>query len=504
MKFIQGTNRRQASLFPITLEDAIENDNTVRAIDTFVNGLELGQLGFKTVFEENGRPAYRPSTLLKLYIYGYMNRIRSSRQLEKECKRNIEIMWLIEGLTPDHNTISNFRRDNPKAIKRVFQATVTIAKNFGLIGGTLIAGDSTKLRAQNSRKNNFNQKKIKRQLEYIDKKLQHYNDLLAKEDGDTNKNELQQQVDKHSSRRVKYEKLNEHLKRTKQDQVSTTDPDSKQMVVRMGFTEVAYNLQSTVDSKHYIPIDYKVTNVMDRKAMGNMLRRAKTILGTNDFTALYDKGYHSGSQFKIASELGVNTLVAVPRVNSVTPIPDLNYSRENFTYNHQTDSYTCPEGKQMTSNGSEYLHSSGDFKYKIYRSSACTDCRVQKLCSSAKKGRAVQRSEYRDYLEANDKRMSQAEELFKRRQAIVEHPFGTIKRQWGFDHIMTKRTMARASGDVGFIFIAYNLKRIINILGKEAFKALYLFFEHLTIQSITLKIYFSTNIIYKGSSLKYI
>lgn len=135
MKFIQGTNRRQASLFPITLEDAIENDNTVRAIDTFVNGLELGQLGFKTVFEENGRPAYRPSTLLKLYIYGYMNRIRSSRQLEKECKRNIEIMWLIEGLTPDHNTISNFRRDNPKAIKRVFQATVTIAKNFGLIGG---------------------------------------------------------------------------------------------------------------------------------------------------------------------------------------------------------------------------------------------------------------------------------------------------------------------------------------------------------------------------------
>ncbi len=177
MRYITGKDHRQSSLFPISLEDAIEKDNPVRAIDTFVNGLDMEKLGFKVHFPENGRPAYRPGTLLKLYIYGYMNRTRSSRQLEKECGRNIEVMWLVEGLAPDHNTIGNFRRDNPKAIKKVFRATVRIARNFGLLGRVLIAGDSTKLRAQNSKKNNYNQKKIDR---HIDKKPEEYQGLLEK------------------------------------------------------------------------------------------------------------------------------------------------------------------------------------------------------------------------------------------------------------------------------------------------------------------------------------
>lgn len=477
MKFIQGTDRRQASLFPIALEDAIENDNTVRAIDTFVNSLGLDQLGFKTDFGENGRPAYHPSTLLKLYIYGYMNRIRSSRQLEKECKRNIEIMWLIEGLAPDHNTISNFRKNNPKAIKRVFHATVSMAKNFGLIGGVLIAGDSTKLRAQNSKKNNFNQRKIQRQLEYIDKKLQQYNELLAEEDSDTDTGQIQQEIKKHSSRRKGYEKLREQLKESKQDQISTSDPDSKQLLIRMGITEVAYSVQSSVDSKHCIPIDYRVTNRNDRNAMGNMLMRAKSILGTNGFTALYDKGYHSGSQFKVADKLGIDTLVAIPAPVSPTAAPNPFYVRENFKYDERTDSYTCPEGNLMKSNGSRYLHSSGEFRYKLYRTPACKMCKVRELCTSSKKGRAIQRSEYRRYLEANEQRVSQGQETYRKRQAIVEHPFGTIKRQWGFDHVLTKRTMARASADIGLIFIAYNLKRIMNIMGKSALKNSYGLFK---------------------------
>ena len=470
MKYIQGTDRRQASLFPVTLEDAIEQDNTVRAIDIFVNGLELDQLGFKTDFGENGRPAYHPATLLKLYIYGYMNRVRSSRQLEKECKRNIELMWLLEGLTPDHNTISNFRRDNPKAIKRVFRATVSIARNFGLIGGTLIAGDSTKLRAQNSKKNNYNLKKIQRHLEYIDKKLEQYDKLLSGEDGDTDKNEIKKEIDKHSRRRVGYVKLREQLKLCKEDQISTSDPDSRQLLIRMGITEVAYSIQSTVDSKHCIPIDYKVTNQNDRAVMGNMLMRAKSILGTSDFTALYDKGYHSGSQFKIADNLGIDTLVAIPDSASVTPVPNPFYVRENFQYDGDTDTYTCPEGNIMRSNGSRYLHSSGDFRYKLYRTPACRMCSVRNLCTTSKKGRHIQRSEYRRHLEANEKRILQRLEEYKMRQSIVEHPFGTIKRQWGFDHVMTKRTKARASADIGLIFIAYNLKRIMNIMGKKAFE----------------------------------
>ncbi|WP_300435429.1 IS1182 family transposase [Christiangramia sp.] len=472
MKFIQGTDRRQASLFPVTLDDIIEQDNTVRAIDIFVNSLELAQLGFKADFGENGRPAYSPATLLKLYIYGYMNKVRSSRQLEKECKRNIELMWLLEGLTPDHNTINNFRRDNPKAIKKVFRATVSIARNFGLIGGILIAGDSTKLRAQNSKKNNYNQKKIQRQLEYIDKKLQQYNELLAEEDGDTNRNEIQKEINKHSRRRKNYKQLQEQLKISKEEQISTSDPESRQILIRRNITEVAYNIQSTVDAKHCIPIDYKVTNQGDRKAMGNMLLRAKSILGTSDFTALYDKGYHSGSQFMIANKLGIDTLVAIPAPVSATPAPDPYYVRENFKYNDKTDTYTCPEGNLMKSNGSRYLHSSGEFRYKLYKTPACKACKVMELCTKSKKGRSIQRSEYRAYLEANEKRVLQSKETYKRRQAIVEHPFGTIKRQWGFDHVMTKKTKARASADIGLIFIAYNLKRIMNIMGKKAFGSL--------------------------------
>jgi transposase len=258
MKHITGTDRRQSSLFPTSLEDAIENENTVRDIDTFVDGLDLGKLGFKVHFPENGRPAYHPATLLKLYIYGYMKRVRSSRQLEKECKRNIEVMWLVESLAHDHNTISNFRRDNPKAIKKVFRATVAIARNFGLIGGILIAGDSTKLRAQNSKKNNYNQKKIDRHIVYIDKKLEEYQGLLEKGDGDMD--DIKDNIDKHRKRREGYQKLERQLRESGQEQISTSDPESRQIIVRNNITEVAYNIQATMDAEHCMPIDYPVTN----------------------------------------------------------------------------------------------------------------------------------------------------------------------------------------------------------------------------------------------------
>ena len=206
MKYVQGQNREQTYLFPVSLDDAVDAENEVRIIDLFVDSLDLSEFGFKLECTENGRPAYHPTDLLKLYIYGYLNRLRSPRSLEKECKRNIEVMWLIRNLCPDHNTISNFRRDNPKAIKMVFRETVKIARHFNLIGGTLIAGDSTKLRAQNSKKNNFNQKKIDRHLEYIENKLAEYNNALAESDGD-NKKHLEQQIKKQNQRKEGYKNI---------------------------------------------------------------------------------------------------------------------------------------------------------------------------------------------------------------------------------------------------------------------------------------------------------
>ena len=261
IKFIQGQNRQQIILFPVSLDDAVGPENEARLIDVFVDSLKLDGFGFKTCFIENGRPAYHPADLLKLYIYGYLNRVRSSRQLEKECKRNIEVMWLLKSLSPDHNTISNFRRDNPKAIKKVFRETVKIAQYFNLTGGTLIAGDSTKLRAQNSKKNNFNQKKIDRHLEYIENKLSEYEKALAENDGD--KEEIKKEIDKQNQRRDGYKEIEKQLKETGQVQVSTSGPESRQMITRNNITEVAYNVQTTLDAKHNLPIDFDVTNTND-------------------------------------------------------------------------------------------------------------------------------------------------------------------------------------------------------------------------------------------------
>lgn len=465
-KFIKGENRNQIQFF--CLEQAIDPNNEVRLIDLFVNSLQLKDYGFKTEFEENGRPAYHPADLLRLFIYGYLNRIRSSRHLEKECKRNLELMWLMRGLAPDHNTIANFRKDNPKAIQKVFRATVQLAKHFDLIGGKLIAGDSTKMRAQNSKKNNFNPKKIERHIAYIDSKLEEYSGILAAEDGDSaQKQEAQEKIQKHLSQKEKYQKMQQELKETGDTQISTSDPDSRQMITRNHITEVAYNTQSTVDAKHNIPIDFKVTNQNDSKAMGAMVRRAKTILGTSDFTALYDKGYHTGSEFDYANNHGVEVIVAFPEVSSHAP--DLAFDVEHFEYDKTLDQYTCPAGQVLTTNGRWYNKASGKTmnRMKHYKTKACLSCPLFHSCTTNKKGRLIERSEHQNLIDANKKRLYENKELYLKRQAIVEHPFGVIKRQWDFYYIMTKKTIKHAQADVGLIFTAYNLRRIFNIIDKK-------------------------------------
>jgi len=462
MKYIQGQNRSQTYLFPHTLDDAISADNEVRLIDAFVDSLALESFGFKVEHIENGRPAYHPGDLLKLFIYGYMNKIRSSRRLEKESQRNIEVMWLLGNLQPDHNTISNFRRDNPIAIRKVFRETVKIANYFNLIGGSLIAGDSTKFRAQNSKKNNFNQKKISRHLDYIENKLQEYNEALAQGDGD-NKEHIEAQIEKHKQRAEGYREIETQLKESGESQVSTSDPDSRQLVIRNNITEVAYNLQTTVDAKNNLLIDYKVTNCNDVKAMGNMLQRAKSILRTNQFTALYDKGYHTGSEFKMAHDLDINTLVAIP--NQTFQAPDPAYNAESFTYIPDGDYYLCPQNQQLTTTGK--WHKAEAYSFKRYTTKACKACSAKDQCTKSIRGKGLHRSEFHEYIQHNKERVELNKQLYKRRQAIVEHPYGTIKRQWGFSYIMTKKGSKRASADVGLMMTAYNLRRIINILGME-------------------------------------
>lgn len=471
MKFIQGQNREQTYLFPVSLDDAVDAENEVRLIDVFVDSLKPEEFGFKSDYIENGRPAYHPADLLKLFIYGYLNRVRSSRQLEKECKRNIEVMWLLKNLRPDHNTISNFRRDNPKAIKKVFRETVKIAKHFNLIGGTLIAGDSTKLRAQNSKKNNFNQKKIDRHLEeYIENKLSEYEKALAENDGD--KQEIEQEIKKQNQRKDGYKRLEQQLKESGQSQISSSDPDSRHQITRNNITEVSYSAQTTVDADNNIPIDYKMTNANDKKAMGNMLRRAKSILNHNHFTALYDKGYHTGSELAIADSLHIPAIVAIPPFSGASHAPDLNYDVEHFDYDPKTDTYTCPQGNMLRTTG--YWHVANNrsgqpaYRFRNYTTPLCKTCKVRPSCTrSAANGKQVRRSEFAGNIENNKERVLKSEKLYKWRQAIVEHPFGTIKRQWGFNYIITKKYLERAEADFGFIMTAYNLRRIINIIGMK-------------------------------------
>jgi len=471
MKYFLGKNREQTYLFPVSLDESLSNDNEVRLIDLFVDSLNISKFGFKVDFGENGRPAYHPADLLKLYIYGYMNKIRSSRDLEKECKRNIEVIWLLKSLKPDHNTISNFRKDNDSAIREVFKTTVKISKHFDLLGKKLIAGDSTKLRAQNSKKNNYNQKKIDRHLEYIENKLNEYNQALSKEDC-VQPAEIKKNIEKQLERKEKYHQLEQQLKETGQEQISTSDTESRQMITRNNITEVAYNVQTTVDAKNNILIDYKVTNNNDSKALGKMITRASEILETTDFTALYDKGYHTGSELKIAQDLGINLMVAVPDVASNAP--DKRYNVANFYYDKEADFYICPEHQKLVTNANWYNKNRGNnrelIRVKHYKTNACKACINRELCTSNKHGRLIERSEYADNIEQNKKNIEANQKLYKRRQAIVEHPYGTIKRQWGFNYILTKQGMERASSDVGFIFISYNLRRIINILGFKRFK----------------------------------
>ena len=470
MNYIQGKNREQSIIFPQTLDQIIDQDHEVRFIDLFVESINIDDFDFRTkTGTTEGRPPYHPKDLLRLYIYGYLNSIRSSRVLEKECRRNIEVMWLMKELVPDHNTISNFRRDNEQAIRKVFKYTVSIAKQFNLIGGKLIAGDSTKLRAQNSKKNNFNEKKITRHLEYIDRKLDEYNTALATADED-NKQIIQEEIKKQTQRKENYHLLQKQLEETGEKQISTTDPDSRQLITRNNITEIAYNVQTVADAQHKLLIDYQVTNQNDSKAMGEMLERTAEIIDIKEATALYDKGYHTGSEIKTAIDLGVNIMVAIPVVASHAP--NTGYDIEHFAYSKENDAYTCPQNETLSTNGKWYSKDRGasTTRVKHYKTDACLTCPMMGSCTQNRKGRLLERSEYTEYIEQNKANIAANKDTYKKRQAIVEHPYGTIKRQWGFYYIMTKRTLQRAGADVGLMFVAYNLRRIMNILDKKTFK----------------------------------
>jgi transposase len=480
MQFIPGSNRHQS--YFSTLEDQVGADNPVRLIDAFIDKLDLPQLGFtNTVHKSEGRPPYAPSVLLKLYLYGYLNKIRSSRKLERECLRNIELQWLLQSLAPNYHTIADFRKLHAQPLQNMFRLYVQFLDDAGLLGKTTIGIDGSKFKAVNSKKNNYNQKKIDKHRQFITDKTERYLqelDELDKLEQGGDKDELQikkdkikQGLEKLKERTIKYDTLQQQLDATADKQISTTDADSRSIIIVKNIVEVAYNTQNAVDDKHNLIVHTQATNTNDGKALHKATIQAKQNLQlqkAETLMVLADKGYHTGAELHECQQHNIVTHVAYKEQSGVKHIAD-EFLSESFDYDKASDSYTCPAGAVLTSLGT-WHNKKGEanetsFRFKTYRTNACKSCPLRTQCTKLPK-RIIQRSEYQDAVDINDNNIKNNPHYYKRRQAIVEHPFGTIKRHWGFTHTLLKG-LQKVNGEMNLIMFCYNFMRTKNILGFE-------------------------------------
>lgn len=478
MQFIQGNNRHQT--FFATPDEQISANNPVRLMDAFIDKLDLLQLGFNgTVHKAEGRPPYAPAILLKLYLYGYLNKIRSSRKLEKECTRNIELQWLLQGLQPNYHTIADFRKVHSVALQSMFRLYVHFLSDAGLLGKTTIGIDGSKFKAVNSKKNNYNQNKIDKHRQFIEDKTNKYLaelDELDKFENINTTDELQikkekiaQGLAKLKERTIKYDNLQQQLDASTDRQISTTDPDSRSILIVKSIVEVAYNTQNVVDDKHNLIVHTQATNSNDGKALHKAATQAKQNLQLqkkDKLLVLADKGYHTGAELKQCQQENMVTHVAYKEQPSVKHIAN-EFLAESFIYDKLTDTYTCPAGAQLTTLGTLH-HKKGtanetSYRFKTYRTQACKACPLKSRCTKLSK-RIIQRSEYQDAVDINDNNIKQNPQYYKRRQAICEHAFGTIKRHWGYTHTLLKG-LQKVNGEMNLIMLCYNFMRTKSILG---------------------------------------
>ena len=472
MSFQKGIDREQTLLFPVSIEEMIPKEHPVRIIDLFIGPLDLQKLGFiEAGSAVEGRPAYDPKDLLKLYLYGYLNRIRTSRLLERECERNVEVMWLLKGLKRCFRTIAGFRSTNSEGLKNLFRHFVQVMKKWNLVAGETIAIDSSKFRAVNSKKNNFNPRKVERQLKYIDNKIEEYLiELTLADEQDRSSTEINQNILTQLGRQEKYLEIKRRLEESGEDQISTTDPDARSMILHGSVIEVAYNVQTAVDDKNKLIVHFEAINDNDRKALHGVALETKQVLGKDKITALADKGYHNAEQLHACKEDDIVTYVAVPEIPRKNEIPTEQYYGDKFIYNESTDQYSCPQGNAMSSNGNWYEKKYKNYvtKIKQYRTPACEHCPVRSQCTTNARGRILERSQYAKALEENGSRIKYDLKKYLLRQQIVEHPFGTIKRQWSMDHILLKG-IKKNNGEFGLIYFTYNFRRVMNIFGFAEF-----------------------------------
>jgi transposase len=434
----------------------------------------LAQLKFKVKeLKTEGRPSFDPKVFLKLYFYGYLNGIRSSRRLERECKRNIELQWLLCKLVPNYHSIADFRKENPEALRNTFKMFVSFLKDMDLVSGTHAAIDGTKFRAHNSKKNNYSSKKLERHLTYIEEKT---NDYLKELDAnDTTENtvkvtEVKQKIARLQQNKLKYELLKTELEQSGETQVSTTDADARALLVQGQVVEVSYNQQAAVDGKHKLVVATHTINKNDRNALHNVAKEAKENLQVETITAISDKGYHNGRELDKCKTNNIQTICAKQieaNNNGFGTTPD--YLVSKFTYNETDDTYTCPAGETLHTKGTWHkkTRERDSYNFKKYRTPKCATCAVKHLCTARADGRReIERSEFAKAVEENEARYKANKDLYRQRQEWNEHIFGTIKRKWGYNYTNLKG-LKKVNGEWALIMTVYNIRRCFTILGMK-------------------------------------
>jgi transposase len=467
-RFVEGEDRRQSFLLPASLDDYVTEDNPVRMVEAFIDELDLGALGFDGVLPAaTGRPAYHPSTLLKIYLYGYLNRIQSSRRLEREAGRNVELMWLTGRLAPDFKTIANFRVDNGPAIQKACAQFVLLCRRLGLFTRAMVAIDGSKFKAVNNRDKNYTVAKVAKRLEQVDASIARYLaalDRADREEGDIAEAKTLRIKDKIAGLRRQMQALRQMEQRVHDapdQQISLTDPDARSMATSgRGTGMVGYNVQTAVDAEHHLIVAHEVTNQgHDRSELQPMALKAKDAIGCEEITALADRGYFSGDQV-LACE-GTGVLPIVPKTETSSGTKRGFFTRADFVYDAAQDHYTCPAGAKLTKATRRADHAE-DFDF--YRHlSACFTCPLKPKCTPTKL-RRVKRWEHEGVLDKMQARLDRLPNAMAIRRQTVEHPYGTLKAWMGATHFLTK-TLKKVKTEMSLHVLAYNIKRVIQILG---------------------------------------
>lgn len=469
-RFIEGQDRHQVTLLPECLDDFISEDNTVRIVDVFIGELDLVALGFDGASPAvTGRPSYHPAVMLKLYLYGYLNRIQSSRRLERECQRNVELMWLIGRLAPDFKTIADFRRESGKGIRNVCRRFVMLCRELKLFTEAVVAIDGSKFKAVNNRERNFTPGKIERRERELEESIQRYLDALETADRtqpiemQAKTERLQGKIQKMRQRLQELQAVKAQLETVPDRQLSQTDPDARAMTTysAKGTALVGYNVQAAVDTKNHLIVAHEVTNNgSDRAQLSIMALAARDAMGKRKLKAIADRGYYSGPGLKACEDAGIAALVPKPMTSNARA--EGRFDKTDFIYIANADEYQCPAGQRAIH---RFGREEAGLQIHIYWSSACPTCPMKAQCTTSQY-RRIRRWEHESVMDAVQQRLDQMPTAMTVRKRTVEHVFGTLKHWMGWTHFLT-RGMHHVATEMNLSVLAYNFKRVLGILGFE-------------------------------------